>query len=204
MIVCYEPICSPQINQVSQGSHSLSIFDNEGNFKQAKQRGIGRETILKLLCSNWKQSWVFGPLDLCRLFFASLLPGGFKLLQLQQVQLLFAQIILGDLDILFEELAAWIVRNTHVRCIGISTLIDQFRRPHAKTGGHLAFYPIADRNDHVEIIEIQLTANIPLPFPANRQEFLMSCLPFQFTFIINVLNMLTYVLLSGLKKFRHQ
>ncbi len=30
-----------------------SLFDNEGNLQQAKQKGVGRETILKFLGGNW-------------------------------------------------------------------------------------------------------------------------------------------------------
>ena len=71
-------------------------------------------------------------------------------------------------------------------------------------GGHMAFYPVAHRNNHVQIVIIQLSPNIPLTLPANCQIFFDSCLRLQLAFFINAVNMVTYILLAGPKQLSHQ
>ena len=64
--------------------------------------------------------------------------------------------------------------------------------------------PVADGDDRVEVVEIERALHIPLALAANRQEFLVSCLGVQLAFLVDVLKMKAYVLLSRLKQVGHE
>ena len=65
------------------------------------------------------------------------------------------------------------------------------------------FYPVSDRNNHIQVIKIDFSGNLPGSFGLNYPEFPDSFIRREFAFLVNILDMFVYGSNILLKQFRH-
>ena len=67
----------------------------------------------------------------------------------------------------------------------------------------MGLHPVADRDDDVEVVELDLALDLTAALGLNRQGFLDGCRPLQLALIVDIPDVETDVLLRRLKQLGH-
>ncbi|MPN09462.1 hypothetical protein SDC9_156752 [bioreactor metagenome] len=82
-------------------------------------------------------------------------------------------------------------------------LAQMLSRPNAELGRHLGLNPVANRNNHVEVVVFQIPFHLPRSLLANCSEIPNSCLRLKFPFSKNIGNMLADISFATLEKLHN-